>query len=215
MWCKVLPPEGSDEGALEAWLPPSGAPARQKTAGAPAPDPGARLAQLEWESEQRAREAYAAGLREGEAAGRARGAAEIKPAVDRMARSIEEMAGMRGRLRREAEEDMVRLAMAIARRVLRRELAVDPEALRGLALGALEKLQGSEISRVRAHPSQAALISSCLAASRGTRVDVVAEPGLEPGAVVFETTRGNLDASIDTQLGEIERGLADRLRRRS
>ena len=28
----------------------------------------------------------------------------------------------------------------------------------------------------------------------------------EPGAVVFETERGNLDASVETQLREIERG---------
>jgi len=32
--------------------------------------------------------------------------------------------------------------------------------------------------------------------------------------VIFETSRGDLDASIDTQLGEIERGLADVVRRR-
>jgi flagellar biosynthesis/type III secretory pathway protein FliH len=33
--------------------------------------------------------------------------------------------------------------------------------------------------------------------------------------VVFETERGNLDASVDAQLREIERGLADCLRRRA
>jgi flagellar biosynthesis/type III secretory pathway protein FliH len=30
--------------------------------------------------------------------------------------------------------------------------------------------------------------------------------------VIFETDRGNLDASLESQLKEIERGLADRLR---
>ena len=56
------------------------------------------------------------------------------------------------RLRAEAEADLVQLSLAIARRVLRRELAIDPEALHGLILGALEKLSGQEISRVRVHP---------------------------------------------------------------
>jgi flagellar biosynthesis/type III secretory pathway protein FliH len=37
----------------------------------------------------------------------------------------------------------------------------------------------------------------------------------DPGAAVFETERGNLDASVESQLGEIERGLADALRRHS
>ncbi len=57
---------------------------------------------------------------------------------------------------------MVRLALAIARRVLRRELAVDPDAMHGLVLGALEKLQSQEISRVRVHPSHAAQITAYL-----------------------------------------------------
>jgi flagellar assembly protein FliH len=43
-------------------------------------------------------------------------------------------------------------------------------------------------------------------------VEVIADPSAEPGAVIFETDRGNLDASLESQLKEIERGLADRLR---
>ena len=35
------------------------------------------------------------------------------------------------------------------------------------------------------------------------------------GAVIFETPRGNLDAGVESQLQEIERGLADRLRKQS
>ena len=123
-------------------------------------------ARLERQAEQRVREAHAAGLREGEAAGRKRAAAELQPVMDRLARSIDEMAGLRGRLRREAEADMVRLALAIARRVLRREMAVDPEAMRGLVLAALEKLQGQEIHRVSVHPSHAALVGDLLRKSR-------------------------------------------------
>jgi len=33
--------------------------------------------------------------------------------------------------------------------------------------------------------------------------------------VLFETPRGNLDAGVESQLQEIERGLADRLRKQS
>ena len=163
---------------------------------------------------ERVREARDAGLKEGEAAGRARGLAEIKPAVDRMARSIDELAGLRGRLRREAETDVVKLALAIARRVLLRELAVDPDALRGLVLASLEKMESVEICRVRVHPAHAALLKNCLGGANGGRpVEVIADAGREPGALIFETERGNLDASIESQLAEVERGLADRLRR--
>ena len=182
----------------------------------PPPDLGASLAAAQQQAEQRIRDAHAAGLREGEATGRQRAGAELKPAIDRLARTIEEIGGLRSRLRAEAEADLVQLSVAIARRVLRREIAIDPEALHGLILGALEKLSGQEITRVRVHPSHAALLTESLRHnSAGAKVDVIADPGREVGSMIFETPRGNLDASVESQLQEIERGLADRLRRQS
>jgi flagellar assembly protein FliH len=180
------------------------------------PDSRERLAQLQQQYEQRAREAHAAGVREGETAGRAQGAAEVQPVIDRLTRTIEEIGGLRARLRAEAEADLIKLSLAIARRVLRRELSIDPEALHGLVLGALEKLAGQEITRVRVHPSHAALVTSRLRQnSASANVEVIADSSRVLGAVIIETPRGNLDASIESQLQEIERGLADRLRKQS
>jgi flagellar assembly protein FliH len=130
-----------------------------------------------------------------------------------MAQCASEVAALRARLRHEAEADLVRLALAIARRVIRRELAVDPGAVRGLVMAALEKLRGVDVLRVRCFPAHADSLKGFLAeeAGRGS-LEVVADASLEPGGVVFETQRGNLDASASIQLQEIERGLADRLR---
>jgi flagellar assembly protein FliH len=178
-----------------------------------APAVAARLAQAERDCRERVQAAQAAGAKEGEAAGRRQAQTELQPVVARLARSIEEMAGMRARFRREAECDLIALAMAIARRVLRREVAVDPDALHGLVLGALEKVQAREVRRVRVHPSHAAMVAACLKEAGGLAVEVVADAAREPGGVIFESERGNLDASVESQLREIERGLADRLRR--
>src|SRR5881397_3456342 len=88
------------------WRSASAAPA-----GVPAPpvDTAAELraqaAQLQQQYEQRVRDAHAAGIREGEAAGRAAATAEVQPVIERLARTIEEIAGLRGRLRAEAEAD--------------------------------------------------------------------------------------------------------------
>jgi flagellar assembly protein FliH len=215
MSSRILPPDGNPDVAPLVWrrIPAAGAAA--SAANVPAPDDAQRLALMKQQSEQQARDAYAAGLREGEAAGRSRAAADLQPVIDRVARSIDEMAGFRPRLRAEAEAEMIRLALAIARRVLRRELAIDPEALHGLVLGALEKLQGQEISRVRVHPSHAGLVANCLRQISTANVEVVPDPSREPGTVIFETQRGNLDASVESQLQEIERGLADRLHKQS
>jgi flagellar assembly protein FliH len=211
MSCKLLPPGEPRAGAPVVWRQVRG----EAGGTSPGADMAGRLARIEQECERLSKEAYQAGAREGEASGRKRALAELQPVMERLARSIEEIGGLRARLRGEAEADVVQLAMAIARRVLRRELAVDPEALRGLTLAALEKLQAQEIRRVRVHPSHAALVSSVLREKTGGEIEVVADASRELGSVVFETTRGNLDASVESQLREIERGLADRLRRSS
>ena len=215
MSSKVIRPESPVETSPVTWkvVPQEcgGQPAAVKE---PEPDFSAIRAELEALWEQRVKEARAAGFREGETTGRSRAAAEAQPVMERLARSIEEIAQLRGRLRREAEADMLQLSLAIARRVLRRELAIDPEAMHGLVLAALEKLQVQEICRVKAHPSQAPQIAASIEkAHRGLHVQVIPDPTREPGALVFETERGDLDASVDTQLAEIERGLTDRLRR--
>jgi flagellar biosynthesis/type III secretory pathway protein FliH len=50
-----------------------------------------------------------------------------------------------------------------------------------------------------------------LLGARHAAATVDADPSLAPGSVIFETTMGSLDVSVEAQLAEIERGLADRL----
>jgi flagellar assembly protein FliH len=175
----------------------------------------AQAERLQAEFERRVAQARDEALREGEEGGRRRAYAEVEPALRRLALSLEEIGALKARLRKEAEADLVKLALAIARRVLQRELSVDPEALRGLAMGAMSKLQAGEVQRVTTHPSHAAALASWLGAGSGRTIEVIPDPSREPGDVFFETSRGDLDASIGTQLNEIERGLADTLRRRT
>jgi flagellar assembly protein FliH len=215
MSCKVFDADASQGTAPVPWkqIQAAGAKAPPQQPQAESP---ARIEQLRKEWDQKVREARAAGLREGEAAGRKSAAAEYQALVEKFAQTAGEIGQLRARLRREAEADTLKLALAIARRVLRRELAVDPDALDALLLGALEKLRGQEITRVRVHPSHADLVTACLRKGfSGTTVEVIPDGGRPPGTAIFETTRGNLDASVESQLQEIERGLADRLRNHS
>ena len=133
----------------------------------------------------------------------------------RLAAAIEEIAGYRKRFRQQAEEDLVQLAFAISRRVLRRELSSDPEAILGLVRTALDKLAASEFTRVRVHPADAGTVRQHLERLRpASQIEVMADAALAPGGVLFETPKGTLDASVETQLSEIERGFTDILHRR-
>ena len=105
-----------------------------------------------------------------------------------------------------------RLAIAIARRILHRELTLDPDSIHGLVKAAFQKLQTREIHRVRLHRDQEAFVRESLSKLMPSgSIEIIVDPTLQPGDVIFEGAQGDLDASIDTQLREIERGFADRL----
>jgi flagellar assembly protein FliH len=164
--------------------------------------------------EQKIRAAYQQGIQEGQAAARQEIANQVEAMQANLARSIQEFSGLRQRFRHEAEEDTVTLALAVARRILHRELTIAPEALLGIVKAALEKIEAREVHRVRIRPDDASMVKQFLdKLGLPQRVEVVSDPGLARGAAILESSRGALDASVDTQLAEIERGLADLVRR--
>lgn len=176
----------------------------------------ARIAQLETEVERQAAQSRQAGYREGEAAATRKTQEQVDAAVMRLSRTIEELAGCRARYRAEAERDLVELALAVARRILNRELSIDPEAVLGLVRVALARIDARELHRARVHPEHAAAVRGHLEkAGLPQPVEVQADASLERGGAVFETSRGMLDASVGSQLEEIERGFADLMRRRT
>jgi flagellar assembly protein FliH len=171
-----------------------------------------KVAEVEAAHERRLKEVREAALREGEAAGRSQAVAQVQPVVDKLAQSIRQIAEMRPKLRHEAETDVVKLALAIAKRILHRELSADPDSVSALIRVAMEKIRSHEIVRVRIHPQHHAAVQAVVAQiTMGAQVETLADAKLPLGGVVVETTRGEFDASVETQLREIERGLTDRL----
>jgi flagellar assembly protein FliH len=166
--------------------------------------------------EQRVRQAYESGFREGEAAARQSAESQVREAVEKLAATVVEVAATRSDAIRRAEADTVRLSIEIARRILHRELSLDTSALEALIRAALEKLRSQEVYRVRVHPDQEQLVRACLQQiGRDPDIEVVSDASQPRGGAVFEISRGSLDASVETQLREIEHGLADHLEERS
>jgi flagellar assembly protein FliH len=160
--------------------------------------------------EQRIHLAHQQGYDEGQVAGREPLAAQLEVMQGKLARTIEEITGLRQRYRRQAEQDVVSLALEVARRILHRELTVSPDALLGLVKAALDKMDAREVHQVRVAPQDAPLVREFFdKMGLPRRIEVLADPGLSPGSAILESSRGALDASVDTQLIEIERGFAD------
>lgn len=139
---------------------------------------------------------------------------EMQAFHERLARSIEELGAVKLRYRQETEREVVQLSIEIARRILRRELTVDPEAILGLLRTGLESISIREVLEVRIHPSHADAVRLALQTMGAPgAISIVGDSHLEPGAVTVETRRGGFDASAETQLEEIQRGFADLMQR--
>jgi len=169
-----------------------------------------KIDEMDLAAAQRIQAALEQGRREGESNAQQAAAAQVQVAVKSLAMAVEQLSRERATFRREAEEDIVKLGIAIARRVLNREIHVDGEAMLGIVKAALQRIDARELHRVRLHPQHSAAVTDALAGmSLPRRVEVIADGTLEPGAAVFETTRGSLDASVEMQLREIERGFVE------
>jgi len=191
---------------------PDGAQAR-RAANEPEPEPAEQdqiRALLERQFEGRIQQERQRAMEAGREAGTNAARAELQPHYERLARSVEELALCRLRYRKETEREVVQLALEIARRVLRRELTVDPESILGLVHAGLETVSMREVLEIRVHPAHAEIVRACLQKMGApAAITVLGDGHLEPGAVLVETRRGGFDSSADTQLEEIQRGFTD------
>ena len=171
-----------------------------------------RIQELESELPQR----HEAGRREGRAEGEKTGAdtavAALQPVLGRFTATIAELASYRARFRRDSEPEILQLALAVAKKILRRELTVDQHSLLGILKAALETINKAEVLCVRTAPEDAGQLTGRLAdLGLPDQVEVVGDRALERGSVILDTKRGQIDASVNTQLAEIENGFADRI----
>lgn len=152
-------------------------------------------------------EAFRAGREQGEQQARA----ALNPVLERLNASIAAIVNLRPELRRSAEKDAVDLSLQIARRVLHRELAIDGNALNALARVVFDRLNRSETWQLTIHPQFAEAIRGSLPAGSADRVRFHIDPSCAPGTLLVHSEDGTIDASVDSQLAEINRGLTDRL----
>ncbi len=156
------------------------------------------------------REAFQQGFGEGEKAGSDRATARFQEAVAAFGQGARELASFKPLLRMEAETELVGLALTIARRIIRRELTVDPTTVRALVKSCCEEFERAEIHRLRVHPGDVETVTAYFEEYPAPTIQLEADASISPGGAIFESAQGELDGRIETQLSEIEYGLADR-----
>ena len=109
----------------------------------------AKIQELERQVESRPRQAYQQGFNEGQTAATKQVSARIDPVLAKLATSIQDLAAVRKRHLVESEVDAVKLAIAVARRILHRELSVDADSILGVVKATVERVDSR---RCPSHP---------------------------------------------------------------
>lgn len=171
-------------------------------------------------AEERIRRQQAEAFEQGRQQGLQQARAETQTALqgerERMARALQEFAGERQDYYRRIEQEVVQLALAIARKILHREAQLDPHALAGIVRVTLEKLDAGTQVTLHVHPKEAADWRHYFACQMegATPPEVREDAALEVGDCRIETAVGVTQVGFESQLKEIETGLLDLLAER-
>ncbi len=167
--------------------------------------------------EAAAAEGRSAGYREGVQAGREEAEALLQQAhmdaqnrLDQARQEAEEVVCQADQERNQTiaalEPELVRLALDIARQIVRSELSLRPEAIVGMVAAGLSKLRGEEHMRVRIHPEDLAILqerrADLLVAAGSSDLEFVSDPGFSRGGFVLHTEQGIIDGRLEAQFSE-------------
>ncbi len=112
------------------------------------------------------------------------------------------------------EAEVVKLALAIAARVLHREAKLDRMLLQAVVKVALEKVKEESGTVLRVPKEDVATWREMMRAEEVGTVEVSGDSRMERGECVLETRVGRVELGLSAQLEEIEKGFFDLLQQR-
>jgi flagellar assembly protein FliH len=197
---RVTPASAPD--AATTWVAPDADAvargARRAAQGASFMSLGGRFPDLEREAFDAA---HAAGLAEGRAAGQM----ELRRRTERLDALLSNLARPFADLDQEVEQQLVDLALALARQLVRRELRIDPTQVIAIVREAVSVLPVSARDvRVHLHPEDAAIVREYLAPTENVRAwKLVEDPVMMRGGCQVATSTSRVDARLETRLGKL------------
>ncbi|MFT3743008.1 MAG: FliH/SctL family protein [Pyrinomonadaceae bacterium] len=127
---------------------------------------------------------------------------------DQLANTIVEVGAIGNDLTTNIEQELVELAIQIAKKVVAREVTIDREIALTLVKVSLAKLHNRSIAEVHLNPEDYAHVKDRLDQLdfRG-KIDLVEDRSITIGGCLIHTETGDIDARIESQFDEISHGL--------
>ncbi len=145
------------------------------------------------------------GFQEGHKAGFAEGMKEIERLLGSLQQAMNEIKKFRKELMLQAERETVGLSLAIARKILQVEPAVNPKVIAGVVKRTFETIAINAPVRIRINPSELSYLQEGrhLIPIKG-EVIFIEDSSVSCGGCIVETLSGDIDARIESQLKMVE-----------
>lgn len=194
--------ENADFTRYVPWQVPAVGRAQPRPAAASTPAPALPSAE---EIERIRREAREEASARGHREGLERGMAEARAQAKRLADALDVLARPLLELDERVIEEIVTLALTVARHLVRRELRSDPAQIVGVVQQAAAALPvATQRVRVSLHPEDAATVREVLGAEQGAGGwEIIEDPTLTRGGCRVETEHSRIDASVEKRLAAI------------
>jgi len=159
------------------------------------------------------REAYEKGFAQGQKDGLDLGERKARETWKQMLALFEELASLKAKAFSESEEEIVKLSLVIARKIVKREVGMDPDTVRRSVRSAVEFLNDKSFMRVLVHPGDMKNLEQYLPElaeeKKIQRFELAEDHCVGPGGCILESGFGRINATIEDQLDELELEIKD------
>ena len=158
------------------------------------------------------KEAYEKGFAQGEKAGMELGEKRFDSILKGFTKTLEGVRKTKEEVCSNSEQEMVELVLAIARKVIQKEVSTDRKIILDIVKSALKHVADQEEIRVRLNPSDLEFASQY----KGEILDGIEKATFESdvevlrGDAVIESNYGSIDCGIEKHLQEVEEALRAR-----
>ncbi len=172
-------------------------------------DPKAQAERLAKERAERVKMINQQAYREGYDAGYARGSAVAASEAARLADLVESARLEMSTLEQNVAEDLLRLALTLARTLVRESLKVHPEMVEAVVRETVRDVPPfGQGMRLRLNPEDAALLTKRLGSELDAQWSVVGDETMTRGGCRVESSTGEIDASMETRWQKLCAALA-------
>ena len=176
----------------------------------PVPDPAAQAAAAHGKE---IADAYSHGFEEGRREGEHTEQARLRKSMQSVVDALDVIRASEERWNGALEENIGALACAVARHIVDREIASDPELVSRLVKRAIAEFRIDKPVRVRVNPSDLSVIEAnsdpaAEAETRGSDLHWIGDPRIASGGCVVEGRERIVDGRVDTALERAYRRVA-------